>query len=219
MLDNILNTILLIAIATVCLIIYSEIKFSIIINFIVDDISRTYKKDYDKYNIKKQVYSKYGFFRFLLRENRQYKNNDHNVLYKKSHFDEIKYAYCIIGCSCTGSWPFSYSLFEHCEKRIIKPKTEHDFMHTCLNNLIKNGIPGVSEYDFNRCLELFCQQYVYIDYRYWEEQLINLNNMIFYTEKIRDDIIRCCPKCYENDVNIFINSYIEELKTYWDRSK
>lgn len=216
MIDDILNTILILIIFIIIYFLYCELKQSIVIDYIIDDAKETYGLNYNKNYIKNIIRSKYGMLRFFYKKHSMYIDCTDDVLYKKSNHDAARYAYCIIGDLCTYSEYFSYDLFEHCEKRLVAKRTEHDYMHTCLNRLIDNIPCDFDKYSFKKCLSFFCQEYVRIDYANWNEMSVNLNSMIYYAEKARDSAINRCPNYMKDDLNIFFDLYISQIKEYWD---
>ena len=199
--------------------IYDFFKTSIEINFIIDDISETYKRSFSKTRIRDLVYKKTNFFYKFRKIAPLFTNSRLNELvYKRTKsISDYKYTYNIVNlCNTFSDVGFSYELYEHCEKRIMdEDNTEHRYMRTCLNNMLMANPHLRKECG---CLKFLCQELLKIDY--WEEKnTLLLDRVIANVENARKNI-KTNYIYYSSDeieLNELCDKYIDEIKNYWDK--
>lgn len=215
---NILIALLSIGAFIIVWYIYQSIKTRIEINFIIDDINKTYKRGFNEKRIRDLVYKKTKFFYKFIRIEPLLANPQLNgLLYKRTkHISACEYTYNIVNlCNTFADIGFSYELYEHCEKRIMdEHNTEHRLMRKCLNNTLMAYPHLLKEYG---CLKFLCQELLKIDY--WEEKNSHLlDRMIANVENARHNIKTNFIKYKSDEIELdeLCDKYIDELKNYWE---
>lgn len=204
--------------------VYCYFRTRVEINFIIDDVNETYNRGkyklcseiVNKNRIRELVYKKTNWLYKFKKVEPLFSNNQLNeLLYKRpKHEGARSYTYNIINFYATFSdFGFSYELYDHCEKRVMdKDNIEHNYMRTCLNNVLMANTHLLNR---TSCLRFLCQELLQIDCL---ENSLHLNRMVENIENARKNIIsnKINFEHEKADVNELCDKYIEELKNYWE---